>query len=527
MPSSSETSLVDIGEVRRHRLDLLRSVCTESFADFARHAWPVMEPTRAWLPSHAANGVCAALQAVADGRIKRLAISLPPGVGKSLFGAVAFPAWLLLRTLGSARIMVGSYSWSFATRDSGRCRDLVVSDWYQGLVDGAWAVREDANHKDDWWTNVTGRRLISSVGGKSTGERCTWQIMDDALSAADVLSNPAKAEAIRWVMEVLPSRLEDQRVDPRVLIGQRLDVDDPIAAALKRHWKYLCLPAVLGPDDAPCVLYDDNGVEVWRDTRAVGEPLIEILDVPSLDRLRVDLGSTTFNTQYLQKPSDDSAAVFRRTWWRFYRPAANVPADSPRPAGCDTAMPAVEMPPHFDRIVITADLTFGSVDGDYAVAQAWGSVGPDRYLLAQWRQRAGFEVSLLALVALARRYPMAKVCIEKAAHGVAVLEQIRQVIPGVVAIPPKGKKEQRHAAAAPTCESGNCFLPLGVAWLGDFVEEHAGATKHDDQLDTTSYAIAELNHKSKVPPSVGGLAVTGDDAATSSPGDSLSGFGFG
>lgn len=509
MPSSSDTSLVDIGEIRRHRLDLLRSVCAESFADYMRYMWPVIEPTRALLPSHAFDGTTAALQAVGDGRIKRLAISMPPGVGKSAMGAVGFPSWLLLRTRGRARIMVGSYSWQFATRDSRKCRDLVQSPRYRELVDPDcdWSIREDADRQDDWNTTATGRRLISSPGGKSTGERCTWQIMDDALSAASALSSPVKVEAIRWVNEVLPSRMEDQRVDPRVIIGQRLAVDDPISAVLKAGWRYLSLPAVLGDDEPPCVLLDDDGREVWRDPRQPGEPLIELLDAASLARLQRDLGSSAYASQYLQRPSDDSAAMFRRTWWRFYRPAPNVPADTQRPAGCDDAMPAVEMPPHFDRIVITADLTFGSVDGDYAVVAAWGSVGPDRYLLAQWRQRAGFEASLVALVDMARRYPTAKVCIEKAAHGVAVLEQIRKVVPGVVAIGPKGKKEQRHAAAAPTCESGNCFLPLGVSWLGDFVEEHAGATKHDDQLDTTSYAIAELNGGRKVALSVGGFAI--------------------
>lgn len=514
MSSSSDTSLVNVGEVRRHRLGLLRSIVTESFRDFAEYFWQDVESTRAWMPSIAADGYCAALQAVADGRIRRLAASMPPGVGKSLFGVVLFPAFQLARTEGRARIMAGSYSWSFATRDSGRCRDLVMCPRYREVIGDSWSLREDANHKDDWWTTATGRRLISSVGGKSTGERCNVQIMDDLLSAADIFSSSAVEESIRYCMEVLPSRLEDQRSDPRVLIGQRLLPNDVIAAAIARGWKYLYMPAVLADGDEPCELYDDFGELVWRDPRQPGEPLIDLLDNAALAELKREMGASTFAAQYLQRPADDSAATFKRSWWRFYRPSSNVPGDTQRPAGCDIGLPAVDMPAQFDRVVITADLTFGSVDGDYAVVQAWGSVGPDRYLLQQWRQRAGFEASLVALVDMSRRYPTAKVAIEKAAHGHAVLEQIRKLIPGVIGIPPKGKKAQRHAAAAPTVESGNAYLPLGVPWLGDFVEEHAGATKHDDQLDATSYAIIDLNGRRGGYESESGYAVESVAEAT-------------
>src|SRR5262245_34448734 len=75
-----------------------RELYRRSFPAFPSAAWPTIEPTRALLPSVAIEGVCAALQAVAEGRIKRLAIATCPGTSKSLAGTVAFPAWLLLRS---------------------------------------------------------------------------------------------------------------------------------------------------------------------------------------------------------------------------------------------------------------------------------------------------------------------------------------------------------------------------------------------------------------------------------------------
>lgn len=426
---------------------------------------------------------------------------MPPGTGKSKLVAVGFPAWLLLRSCGQARVMVGSYSFDFAKRDSQFCRDLVQSDWYQALIAGEWQIRDDANSKDDWWTTTAGRRLVTSVEGKSTGERCTMQIIDDALNAKDTFSNPAKLEAIRWVDQVLPSRLEDQREDPRVIVGQRLSVDDPISAVLKKGWRYLDLSAVLGPcpeleigeDVSACELLDDRGALVWKDPRKPGQPIVELLDLPSLARLRVDLGSSAFSAQYLQRPADDSAALIRRSWWRFYAPSDSV--RDQRPAGCDeTSLPA-DKPERFDRITVAVDLTFGSVVGDYAVVSAWGARGPDRFLLAHWRKRAGFEESLAAIERMAADYPGAKVLIEKAANGAASIETLRKRIPGVVAQKPIGKKAQRLGAIAPTVEAGNCYLPLGMPGLGEFVEELAGATKHDDQCDVTAYAVLDLNLK--------------------------------
>lgn len=467
---------------------LERSLLTASFGDFFTWAWPVMEPTRALMPSVAVDGVCAALQAVADGRIRRLLVEQPPGTSKSLAGAVAFPAWLLLRSGGRERIMVGSYSWSFATRDSRRCRDLVQSPQYRALC--AWSLRDDANRNDDWWTTANGRRLITSVDGKSTGERCSIQIVDDALSAADTYSNPAKLEAIRWMNEVLPSRLEDQRSNARIMFGQRLAVDDPQGDARKRGWKVLSLPALLVEGEEPCELKDDAGVLVWRDPRAVGVPLVDLLDAASVHRLRTEsLGPAAFAAQYMQKPHDDSTSLFKREWLKRRWGSGE---------GC------VPLPEYFDREVITLDASFKEgAKSDFAVIQRWGAKGGDRFLLEQWRQRAGYVDTKAALLDVATRAPFAKVLIEEAANGHAILDQLRREVAGVVGISPhvsgsglKGKAG-RAASVQGIVASGAVVLPDAAPFVDAFLYEVCsftpGATgQHDDQLDAMVYALRDL-----------------------------------
>ncbi|MCX5748251.1 MAG: hypothetical protein NT062_37845, partial [Proteobacteria bacterium] len=172
--------------------------------------------------------------------------------------------------------------------------------------------------------------------------------------------------------------------------------------------------------------------------------------------------------------------------------------NTPRPSGCDTTIEAVATPKRCARVVIAVDLTFGSMKGDYAVAQAWGAVGPARYLLAQWRQRAGLLASVAAIKAMAADFPGCKIIVERAANGAGAIEELAAAgLPNVIAVKPLGSKAERIGMVSATIEAGNAILPLGVSWLADFVEELAGATKHDDAMDCAAYAIHELNARAR------------------------------
>jgi phage terminase large subunit-like protein len=164
------------------------------------------------------------------------------------------------------------------------------------------------------------------------------------------------------------------------------------------------------------------------------------------------------------------------------------------------------MPAWFSRVVITADLKFEAGVGDFASVQAWGESGPDLYLLKSRRGRVGYDDSVDWIDDFVKLFPSAEVCIEKAANGYAVLQTTKKKIRNVKGLKPWGKKKQRHAAATPTAKHGHCYLPLGAVFeevvddegtiemhdATEFVEELAGATQHDDQMDAASYAIIEI-----------------------------------
>ena len=69
-----------------------RAYCAASLAGFVRRAWPVLEPGQPLKWGWALDAICAHLEAVADGRLTRLLINVPPGMAKSLLTGVFLPA---------------------------------------------------------------------------------------------------------------------------------------------------------------------------------------------------------------------------------------------------------------------------------------------------------------------------------------------------------------------------------------------------------------------------------------------------
>src|SRR5579862_1072009 len=107
--------------------------------DFVRLAWPIVEPSKAFIPNWHIDAICTHLQAVSEGHIKHLVITIPPGHAKSLIVSVLWPAWQWIRKKPDvlrgpdgpgSRGIYCSYDVQLAIRDSRRCRSLLASEWY-------------------------------------------------------------------------------------------------------------------------------------------------------------------------------------------------------------------------------------------------------------------------------------------------------------------------------------------------------------------------------------------------------------
>ena len=117
------------------------------------------------------------LQQVAEGRIKRLLITLPPRHLKSICASVAFPAWMLGRD-PSRRIVCASYSNELPAKHARDCRAVMAADWYRALYPRT-RIDPAKDAELEFMTTDRGFRLGTSVGGTLTGRGGNLIIIDD------------------------------------------------------------------------------------------------------------------------------------------------------------------------------------------------------------------------------------------------------------------------------------------------------------------------------------------------------------
>ncbi len=221
------------------------ALATESLAEFVKQAWHIMEPDTPLLWNWHLDCICAHLEAVTFGLIRRLIINVPPGHMKSLITSVFWPAWMWLRQPGT-RILCASYGLDLAIRDATKTKDLVLDPWYQDTFAPNWHIRNDSKAKQNYQNTARGSRKSMSVGSGTTGNRGHGVIIDDPLSIMDGFSEAKRSEASKWLFQAAQNRLSDPRTGWIVMIMQRVHHEDPTGAALEKKvdkWELVCLPS--------------------------------------------------------------------------------------------------------------------------------------------------------------------------------------------------------------------------------------------------------------------------------------------
>jgi predicted phage terminase large subunit-like protein len=460
---------------RHSATELRASILRSSFADFVGAFWSVVErgPLE---PNLGLDAVVACLQALGEGRIRRLAISQPPGTLKSTLSSVLFPAWLLARD-PHHRSLHAANTHALAERDSRRCRLVVESEDFARLF--GVGLAPDLARSDHWATTAGGERLALGTGGNVTGWRGNLVAVDDPLDAAGAYSDASRESANRWWDEVMSTRLLDARTDKMLVVAQRLHLDDLCghlaeqgAASAGTAWHFLSLPLEHEPEHA-CEVRDDAGALVWRDTRTGEGELLSPRFTPEVAAdLRVRLGSYAYSAQYQQRPVPIGGGLFKREWFKSYARRDTYAAYS---IGLDCSF----------TDAATSDFVAAVVVGVPSFGLA------ERHVLEVVRERASFTRTVEIVKALSRRYPGAKITVEKAANGHAIIDQLRREVSGVVGETPKGSKEARAFSVQPMCEAKQVMVPESAPWLRAFLDEVAvfPRGKHDDQVDALVWAL--------------------------------------
>jgi predicted phage terminase large subunit-like protein len=480
---------VEIKELEQLVLEEKLYKAGSSLSSFLQLAWPIIEPNHPFVPGFHIDAICEHLEAVNKGQIKNLLINIPPRHAKSTIVSVAFPAWVWTQKPGH-KFIYASHSYSLSKRDSIKVRALVLSGWYRETFKIAWNISDDQNEKVKFENNKKGFRMAASVGGSVIGEGADTLVVDDPHSPMETESDNVRQSVLDWYDQEFSTRVNDPKTVSRIIIMQRLHQMDLSQHVLnKGNWEHLMLPAEYEPE-RKCQVVSTG----WSDPREEpGEPLWpERFGKKEIEEFKTILGSMASAGQLQQRPAPAEGAIFKRPWFKFH----------------------VEQPADLDFIGISGDLTFkDGAKNDYAVFQVWGRKKGMFYLLDQIRGRMGFNEQKTAFKALcAKWHPNAK-WIEDTANGPALIAAMRIEVAGIIPIKPRGSKVARAEAITPSFESGNVSIPdPSIApWVGDYIEElctFPGAL-HDDQVDATTQAIAQLSTRPSIQFNADAMSITG------------------
>ena len=163
-----------------------------------------------------------------------------------------------------------------------------------------------------------------------------------------------------------------------------------------------------------------------------------------------------------------------------------------------------ELPDHFDKIVMSFDMTFKDTKtSDYVCGQVWIQEKGSFYLVDQILGRYDFVTTLRKFVEFTRKHDYCvRKLIEDKANGTAVINTLKSHMSGIIPIVPHESKEARASAVTTLWEAHNVFLPNPdkYQWVGrEFVPELLvfPGGKHDDQVDCMTQALNDLVSKNK------------------------------
>ena len=462
-------------------IELDRSIIAKGgLHNFIRLAWHQIEPARSFISGWHIAAIAEHLEAITAGKLHRLVINIPPGCMKSLTCCVFWPAWVWT-IKPETKWIYASYSMGLSQRDNLRMRRLIESDWYQQRFGHVFKPLRDNWGAVNFMNDHAGFRLCTSTDGTVTGEHADVQVCDDPIKPQDargglLATKTALTSCLEWWNETMASRLVDFDKSARVIIMQRLHVHDLAGAVLKEGgYEHLCLPMAYEPKT---ISTSSLG---FKDPRKEQGELLwpQRFSHESVTQLKKELGPRGEASQLQQQPVPLSGSVFEKEHVKYW---------SERPS--------------IKTVVSSWDCTFKETGSSYVVGQVWGvTADAESYvLLDQIRKRMSFSETLSAIRKIAHLYPTSSAhLIEEKANGSAIIDTLRDQIPGITPVLPLGGKEARAHAVESLWSSGCVLLPHPdhYPWVNDFIQEllEFPSSLHDDQVDAMTQALSWLRER--------------------------------
>ncbi len=452
-----------------------RELARSGLCDFGRVAYPGFES-----PKHL-RYLAELLEAAERGEIRRLAISMGPGHGKSTLLQI-YLAWFLGRD-PRRRILALSASEMLARRNSRAVRSMVQGE--------SWPWPEVAlvgESLEEWQTAQGGGVRAIGQTGTVTGFRAELILCDDVQPDAGTETTRDALEA--WFREILTTRLEPDGI---VVVIQTRWSDGDLIGRLQEgesadQWVVVNIPAIAGDED---VLGRSPGEALWE----------ERWPLRLLQQKRLEIGAGAFGAQYQGDPVPAGGKMFHDRWFEHrYEtlPATRYVRERVDPGDAITRMllgtTAKAMPVVRIQSIDCAART--GVRNDRTAIATIVSDMRDIFIEDVWFDRVGFPDLKRKTMELYDRFGPRTVYVEEASSGYALLDELRasSALPLVGIKPGKDNHEARAEAVTGLFESGRVKFPRYASWmpelLGEFLRFPHG--RHDDIVDAVVLGISQM-----------------------------------
>jgi predicted phage terminase large subunit-like protein len=388
--------------------------------------------------------IAKALTEVERGRIKRLAISMPPQHGKSTLANISFPAWYMGRH-PTHYVISSSYGYSLSQGFSRKTRDVVTSPSYANIFPDV-KIATGQGALDEWALSAGGVYHVAGYKGGHSGHPCNLFIFDDPYSDwHDARSRATQERVNQFYDSTLLPRMST--AGAIVLIHTRWGQTDLIGRVADSSWTVLRFPA-----------QNSDGAYLWH----------EYYTNEHYEAIKLRQGASMWNALYQQNPTPAEGNIFKRDGWGQY--------NGDRPA--------------FKRVIQSWDTAFKQgEENDFSVCCTFGDTATDVWLLDVYRKRITYPELVAMAKQKAEQYHPNAVLIEDKASGQSLIQSLRaETRLPIIPIKTDTDKVSRATAITGYVEAGRVKLPGQAAWLPDFMAEVLAFPngEHDDQVDALS-----------------------------------------
>ena len=452
LPPDIQKEFIEAGILAKQKRGIEKS--QTDFMSFVKRVWPE------FIEGSHHKKIAEKFNDIANGKIKRLIINMPPRHTKSEFASFLLPAWMIGRR-PKLKIIQSTHTTELAVRFGRKAKTLMDMPEYKEIF--PTRLREDSQAAGKWETEQGGEYYAAGVGSAITGRGADLLIIDDPHSEQDAMNIDALERAYEWYTSGPRQRL--QPGGAIVLVMTRWNTKDLTGSLLRESgnlksdkWELIEFPAIL-----------PSGKPVWP----------EFWKLEELEGVKASISLQKWNAQWMQNPTSEEGAIIKREWWRKWER---------------------DFIPPLQHVIQSYDTAFMKKEtADYSAITTWGvfynneDSGPQLILLDAIKDR--FEFPELRRIAYQQYqyWQPETVIIEAKASGLPLTYELRKMgIPVINYTPSKGNdKHTRVNSVAPLFESGQIWAPVDKEFAQEVIEECAAFPygDHDDLVDSMTQAV--------------------------------------